>query len=872
MSLFARLKAMIHRDRLDRDLDQELRSHLEMRAADNVAAGMAPTEARYDAQRRFGNTTLMKEDTRATDIIGWLDTAARDLRYALRTLRRSPGFIVIAILTLALGIGANTTIFSVINAVLLRPLPYPNAKHLVRVEERHEGWTATGISYANFLDLKNNSQSLSDVSAMRWWTANLADGGEPESVQSALVSAEYFSALGIQPFLGRVFTAEEDQPGKDNVILIAHGLWQRRYGSNPQAVGRKIKVNDELRTIIGVMPLGFREPFHCEIWAPLVANGELATNRRSHLLFAVARLKPGISLNQANAEMQLVSNRIQAQNSGIDPGFTFSAADFQERSAAPLRTPLLVLFCAAGCVLLIACTNLASLLLARGAARNKEFAIRVSLGAPRSRLVRQLLTESLLLGVLGGAVGSILAFWCLALVKEPPLNELVGYAGVSLDMRVLLFSVGVSLVTGILCGLAPAFHSARGSTITAAQLHGRATAGIRNVRLRSFFVVSEVALAFVLLVGAGLLIHSFAAILRQPLGFNPDNVLTMHLFLSEARYPSDSPQAKQYLHRVLEKLESVRGVQSVGMIDALPLAGGASTDIEIVGRPVPDPNDEPEVDIRIVSPGFFRTLEIPLRAGRWFTESDTFEAPRVMIINETMARQFWPNENPIGRRVTMKDWGPPLTGEIIGIAADVRLDSPAAPIAPALYWPYPQFLNPFSSIVVRLDPQARLVLPDIKSAIWSVDKDQTIASIQTFDDILADTLTTRRINMSILATLAVLALLLASLGIYGVLANSVAQRTQEIGVRLALGARPGQVLAPVVGQGLRLTMFGLAFGFAVALAVSRLLTGLLFGIKATDPLTFLAVAALLTLVSLAACYIPARRATRVDPIVALRYE
>jgi putative ABC transport system permease protein len=872
MSLIRRMRAMLQGDKLDRNLDEELRSHVEMRAQDNITSGMNAEEARYAAQRRFGNTTLLKEDTRAMDIIAWLDTAARDLRYAARMLRRSPGFTMIAVLTLALGIGANTAIFSVIDAVLLRPLPYPNAKYLVRVEERHEGWTATGISYANFLDLKNNSQSLSDVAAMRWWTANLADGGEPESVQSALVSAEYFSALGIQPFLGRVFTAEEDQPGKDNVILIAHGLWQRRYGSNPQVIGRNIKVNDELRTIIGIMPPGFREPFHCEIWAPLVATGDLATNRRSHLLFAVARLNPGISLNQANAEMRLVSNRIQAQNPGVDPGFVFSAGDFQERSAAPLRTPLLVLFCAAGCVLLIACTNLAGLLLARGAARNKEFAIRASVGAPSSRLVRQLLTESLLLGGLGGAFGLLLAFWCLALVKEPPLNALVGYAGVSLDLRVLLFAVGASLATGILCGLAPAFHSARGSTITAAQLHGRATAGIRNVRLRSFFVVSEVALAFVLLVGAGLLIHSFATILRQPIGFNPDTVLTMQLFLSEARYPSDSPQAKEYLHRVLEKLESVHGVQSVGMIDALPLTGGASTDIEIVGRPISDPNHEPEVDIRIVSPGFFRTLDIPLRAGRWFTDRDTFEAPRVMIINETMARQFWPNENPIGRRVTMKDWGPPLTGEIVGIAADVRLDPPAAPIAPALYWPYPQFLNPFSSIVVRLNSDAKMVLPDIKSAIWSVDKEQTIASIQTFEDILADTLTTRRINMSILATLAALALLLASLGIYGVLANSVVQRTQEIGVRLALGARPGQVLAPVIGQGLRLTTIGLALGFAAALAVSRLLSGLLFGIKATDPLTFLGVAILLTLVAMAACYIPARRAMRVDPIVALRYE
>jgi predicted permease len=872
MSLIKRLRAMFHGDKLDRDLNEELCSHVEMRAQANVSAGMGADEARYDARRRFGNTTLLKEDTRAADIFGWLDTAGRDLRYALRMLRRSPGFTVIAILTLALSIGANTTIFSVIDAVLLRPLPYPNASHLIRVEERHEGWTATGVTYANFLDLKNGSQSLSDVAAMRWWTANLADGGEPESVQSALVSAEYFSALGIQPFLGRVFTPEEDQPGKDNVILIAHGLWQRRYGSNPQAVGRKIKVNDEVRTIIGVMPPGFREPFHCEIWAPLVATGDLATNRRSHLLFAVARIKPGVSLSQANAEMQLVSKRIQAQNSGIDPGFIFSGANFQERAAAPLRTPLLVLFCAAGCVLLIACTNLASLLLARGAARAKEIAIRASLGAPHSRLVRQLLTESLLVGVLGGTVGLVVALWCVNLVKEPPFNKLVGYAGVGLDVRVLLFALGVTLLTGILFGLAPAFQSVRGSTVAVAQLHGRATTGIYNVRLRSLFVVSEVSLAFVLLVGAGLLIHSFAAILRQPLGFNPDNVLTMQLFLSEARYPSDSLQAKQYLHRVLEKLDSVRGVQSVGMIDALPLTGGASTDIEIVGRPIPDPNNEPEVGIRIVSPDFFRTLQIPLRAGRWFTERDTFEAPRVMVINEAMARQFWPNENPIGRRVTMKDWGPPLTGEIIGIAADVRLDSPAAPIAPVLYWPYPQFLNPFSSIVVRLDPKATMILPDIKSAIWSVDKEQTIASIQTFDDILADTLTTRRINMSILAILAALALLLASLGIYGVLANSVAQRTKEIGVRVALGASPSQVLAPVVGQGLRLTAIGLALGFAAALVVSRLLTSLLFGIKATDPLTFLAVAALLMLVSFAACYIPARRAMRVDPMVALRYE
>jgi putative ABC transport system permease protein len=801
-----------------------------------------------------------------------METIWQDMRYAARMLRKNPGFAAVAVLTLALGIGANTAMFSVVNAVLLRPLPYPESERLVRVEEHHGGPRPSNFTYASFLDVKNGSQSLRDVAAYRRWTFSLTGDGEPESVEGAMVSAEYFSALRVRPFLGRWFTPEEDKSGTGDVVVLSHGLWQRRYGSDPSAIGRTVKVNDRASTIVGVMPAGFREPDQAEIWAPLEATGEFATNRRSHLLTVVARLGPGSEVAQANAETEILARRIDTENPEVDPGLRIEVVSLQTREAAPVRPLLIVLLGAVGCVLLIACANLANLLLARGARRSREFAIRAALGAGRARLARQLVTESLLLALLGAGVGIVVARWCLPTLQHFLLGGVSGFAEVSLDGRVLGFAAMITFLTGVLCGLAPALENARRDVQRSLSESSRSSTGVRQRRLRDVFVISEVAFALVLLIAAGLLLESFGALLRVPLGFEPRGLVTMQLFLSPTRFSEGSPRAAQYLDQVVKKLEEIPGVKSAAIVDSLPLNGGASTDFEILGRPAPKPGDEPEANIHMVSSEYFRTMGIRLVAGRWFTERDTAESPRVMVISETMARQFWAGADPIGQRVTMKDWGPPLTGTIVGVVGDVKLDGLEAVTRPALYWPYTQFNGLFNSVVVRTDAAPAAIVPALKAAIWSINGEQTIASIQTMDQILADQFVARRFNLGLLGAFAGLALLLSSLGIYGVLAQAVQQRTQEIGIRMALGAERGDVLKLVLSQGLTLSLVGIAIGLAGSFGLMRLMSNLLFGVRVTDPAAFAGAAVLLTTVALAACWIPARRAMRVDPMVALRHE
>ena len=656
--------------------------------------------------------------------------------------------------------------------------------------------------------------------------------------------------------------------------MISDALWQRRFGGDPNLIGKTIKVGTIERTVIGVMPPGFQSSVifsgTYDLWVPLVPGGLLRDNRRSHLLAVIARLKPRATIAQAEAELGALAAGIEQQHPGVDdPDLGVTIVGLQERLVAPVRPALLVLLCAVGCVLLIACANVANLLLARSTAREKEMAIRLALGAGRWRIARQLLTESALLGLAGGAAGLLLAIWgvdsiiALAPVNLPRIEE------VRIDGRVLGFTLLASLLTGLLFGLAPALQLPRQSIHEVVKDGGRGSTGGRRRWLRQFLVVSEVAIALVLLIGAGLLINSFWRLQHVDRGFDARNLLTLNLTLS--RY-STSEQQVSFLRQVLDRAAQVPGASAVGLTSTIPLRGGPSTDFVIEGRPPVKFGDEPSADIRIVDPNYFNAMRIPLRAGRPFAETDSTEAPKVMVINENLARRFWPGEDPIGKRITMRDWGPPLTGEIIGVAGDVKADGLDSETRPMIYWAYPQFPSIFNSIVVRTEGDPLSLVSALKSQIWSVDPAQPIASVSTMEQVLANSVAPRRFNMLLIGVFAGVALALAAVGIYGVISYTVSQRTHEIGIRLALGAQSSNVLRLVVGQGMILVLGGVGLGLAASAGLTRMMSSLLFGVSPTDAPTFAVIAVLLTAIALFACSVPALRATKVDPMIALRYE
>ena len=802
-----------------------------------------------------------------------MQTLIRDLQYGIRMLIRKPGFTLIAVVTLALGIGANTMIFSVVNAVLLSPLPFPDSARLVRLGESHQKYKAN-FTYASFYDLGNETESLENIAAARFWSDNLTDSAEPEQVSIMLVSANFFAALGVPPQLGRTFLPEEDSPGRNNVVVLSHALWQRRYGGDPNLIGKPIKVSGNERTVIGVMPSGFQSNVlfsgQYDLWAPLMSGGSLRDNRRSHLLAVIARLKPRATIARAEGELGALAAGIEQQNPGVDdPELGVTVVGLQDRLVAPMRPALMVLLCAVGCVLLIACANVANLVLARSAAREREMAIRLALGASRWRIARQLHTESALLGVAGGAAGLLLAVWGVDSITAFAPANLPRIDEVRIDARVLGFTLFTSLLTGILFGLAPALQLPRLSIHEVVKDGGRGSVGTRRRWLRHILVVAEVAAALVLLIGAGLLINSFLRLQQVDRGFDARNVLTLNLTLS--RY-STTEQQVAFLKDALERVAQTPGARAAGLTSTLPLRGGPSTEFVIEGRPPLEVGDEPSADIRIIDPNYFHAMGILIQAGRPFAETDSTDAPRVMVINENMARRFWPDEDPIGKRVTMKDWGPPLTGEIVGIASDVKANGLDSETRPMIYWPYPQFPTIFNSIVVRTEGDPLSLVGAIKSQIWSVDPAQPIASVETMEKVLADSVAPRRFNMLLIGIFAALALALAAIGIYGVISYTVSQRTHEIGIRMAMGARGSDVLKLVVGQGMTLALAGVVVGLAAAFGLTRLMSSLLFGVSPTDAVTFALIATLLAGVALVACIVPARRATKVDPMVALRYE
>lgn len=805
-----------------------------------------------------------------------MQTLWQDLRYGCRMLLKSPGFTLVAVLALALGIGANTAIFSVVNAVLLRPLPFAEADRLVMLSERHEQIPRRQISYPNFLDWRKRNQVFEAMSTIRGYALTLTGIGEPEMLDASMVSADYLSIMRARPVLGRDFLAEEDKPGAGAVTILSHGFWQRRFGGDANILGRSITLDNKPFTIIGVMPKNFRHQGTPDLFVLMGqwTNQEGWMERDVRVAgFVVARLKPGVTIDQARANMDQVSKRLLEQYPKYNLGVGYHSirvVSLHENIVGDVRPALLIILGAVGLVLLIACANVANLLLARAATRQKEFAVRLALGAGRRRITRQLLTESVMLGLMGGVTGVLLAWWVVDLLAAAETRAIPRLAELGVDYRVLGFAFLLSLSTGIVFGLAPAWQVSGHGLHETLKEGSRAAGDGRSGKLRSALVVTEVALALVLLVGAGLLIKSFARLLESNPGFEAKNVVTMDIGLPRLRY-SDVGQINRFYQQLLEGVAALPGVEAATVSNGLPgLNRDWQTDIAIKGRPRAKTDDLINVDWSIISSDYFSTMRTPLLQGRAFTPQEVQGGLPVVIVDEHLARQFWPDGDALGKHILYDSATP---HEIIGIARNVKTYGTEADARIKIYTPLGRTdLNRAVLAIRTTNANLQGLVSAVIREVHVLDKDLPVAEVETMEQILAREVSPQRFGTLLLTIFAAVALVLAAVGVYGVMAYSVAERTREIGIRLALGAQSGDVLKLIIKQGMMLALTGVAIGVAASLAVTRLMASMLYGVSASDPVTFVGVALLLTVVALLACYIPARRATKVDPMVALRYE
>jgi putative ABC transport system permease protein len=804
-----------------------------------------------------------------------MQTLWQDMRYGARMLLKKPGFTLIAVITLALGIGANAAIFSVVNAVLLRPLPFKDSDKLMLIREtKLPQFPEFSVSPGNFLDWKKQNTVFERLVAFSGLAFNMVGTGDPEQIRGMKVTDGFFAMLGAQPQLGRDFLPEEDQPGRDKVVILSNGLWQRRFGADPKILDQTITLSGQSYTVIGVMPATFRfgGP-DLGLWTPMAFTPQQAQSHGGHWLSAIGRLKPGATANQARAEMVAIAGRLAAQYPDANTGWSVKLMPLLDYIVRDIKPSLIVLLCAVAFVLLIACANVANLLLARAAGRQKEIAIRTALGAGRARIIRQLLTESALLAILGGAAGLTLAKWGMDLLLKLAPEDLPRMSDVSLDGRALAFTAAVTLLTGLIFGLVPALQSSRPNLNETMSETGRgSTEGRRRQLVRGALVVLEIASALVLLIGSGLLIKSFWRLQRVDPGFNPDNTLTLSVSLPRSKYPEESQQVA-FFQQLLEKVRALPGVQAAGATNPLPMAGDTVLAFLVQGRPPLPPGAGQSTNFYAVSADYFKAMGIRLLKGRLINERDIKEAPHVAMINETMAKKIFPDEEPIGKRITF-DGGEPNSDwyEIVGVVSDVKqygLDQ-ATPMQ--TYEPYTQQTYPVMTLVARASGDPTNLTAAIRNAVLELDKEQPVANVRTLDRILSTSTAQQRFSALLLGVFAAVAMSLAAVGIYGVLSYAVTQRTHEIGIRMALGAARGDVLRMVVGAGMRLALLGMAAGLAVAFGLTRLMSALLFGVSPTDPMIFGLIPLLIVTVALLACWIPARRATKVDPMIALRIE
>jgi len=864
--LWRRLAFLLFRRRFDGDLEEEMRFHLEMKAR----ASGGTDDARYAAKRQFGNAFLLRETSRELWGWVWFEELAQDLHYAIRMLRRSPGFTTIAVLSLALGIGANTAIFTFVNAALLKPLPYPHPDRIVALSERHPKHGIALVHPRSFIEWHDRARSFEALAIAQAIPVNTEGDDGPEQVAGLWTTSELFQVFGVWPSRGRAFTDQETRPDASSVVILSHGYWQRRFGSDPNILGKTIQMERESSTVIGVMPAGFRVgTLNTDVYLPLPLDHNKPESVGSRSFQCYGRLRPDVSLALAQAEMAVIADQAGRQYA-IDEGWGVVLVNLRDYLAQDSRQVLLLLLGVVAFVLLIACANIASLLLTRGVGRRSELALRASLGAGRLRLIQQLLIESLVLSAVGGVLGLVLGFWASrALVLLA--NDAVAFgqmADARLDIRVLGFTLALSLLTAIVFGLAPAWQASRFDLQGALKEHGRGSGDTRGQqRFRSALVVGEVALAVVLLVGAGLLLRTFSQLLQVKLGFQPEHVLTMHMVVT-----GGAARRANLVEGILDRVEALPEVRAVGTIQFLPLGGWTNRGpLHFVGRPAPAAPESMESDTSVVSHGYFAAMGIPVLRGRPFGRQDRMGSRRVALVNQSFVNRYCRQEDPLGLRIS-GDWSDPAPAEIVGVVGDIRHDGLTLEPRPTVFLAQAQGPGYITYLVVRTTAAPEGLARAIRHEILQVDHNQPVTDLKMMDEYVSASLARPKLYAALIGAFACLALVLAAVGLYGLMAYAVSRRTHEIGIRIALGAQPQAVLRSILVQGARLALMGLALGVVCAILASRFVASLLYGVSPGDVPTYAGVAALLGAVALIAAYVPARRASRVDPMVALHYE